>query len=504
MVNFDQIGVFVPIDVVDIFAGPGGLGEGFSTLKDNTDARVFNIVNSVEEKEFECQTLRLRAFYRRLVDLGHYESYLKYLACPTQEKFDWLCKKFPDAWGEAEVEVICKSINQVSQVDIIKSIKKRLNPHRPLVLIGGPPCQAYSLVGRARNSKLIKDNAEKWQFDKRRTLYKRYLYFIRQLQPDVFVMENVKGMLSATIEDELVFNKVRHDLKSIGGKYKLYSLVTDKDPESLEANDFIIQSENYGIPQKRHRVIILGVSKHITKCPSILSPKPEITVEECIGDLPKLRSSFSKKEKQYMDNAESWKSLVSSFLVKAGAGDGAVISEYTGGEWVLCNGNDGTLSTWYRPHKMSGVPNHASRSHIAKDIERYVHFATRAEEWGFSPKIGDLPIELLPDHRNVDILRGLTPKGHVNIAFSDRFRVQIRDEPSTTITSHISKDGHYYIHYDPAQARSLTVREAARLQTFPDDYRFEGTRTSQYHQVGNAVPPYLAYQIAEIVKGLLG
>ena len=133
---------------------------------------------------------------------------------------------------------------------------------------------------------------------------------------------------------------------------------------------------------------------------------------------------------------------------------------------------------------------------MKSDLHRYLFAACFASVEGRSPSLSDFPRDLLPDHDNVS---EALATGH----FSDRFRVQLADLPSTTITSHISKDGHYYIHYDPAQCRSLTVREAARLQTFPDNYFFCGGRTAQYSQVGNAVPPLLARQIAEVVYNLL-
>ena len=133
---------------------------------------------------------------------------------------------------------------------------------------------------------------------------------------------------------------------------------------------------------------------------------------------------------------------------------------------------------------------------MPSDLHRYFFAASYSRVVGSSPKLSDFPRSLLPDHRNVE--EGLSGK-----MFSDRFRVQLPNRVATTITSHISKDGHYFIHYDPLQCRSLTVREAARLQTFPDNYKFEGPRTAQYHQVGNAVPPYLARQIAEVIADIL-
>jgi DNA (cytosine-5)-methyltransferase 1 len=151
------------------------------------------------------------------------------------------------------------------------------------------------------------------------------------------------------------------------------------------------------------------------------------------------------------------------------------------------------LGNWYDDKKLKGFANHETRSHIKEDLYRYLFVSCFAEIQGRSPKLSDFPAQLLPRHLNIDL-------GIGENKFGDRFRVQLLNEPAKTVTSHISKDGHYYIHPDPAQCRSLTVREAARIQTFPDNYYFCGPRTQQYHQVGNAVPPYLAYKIAYLIN----
>ena len=152
---------------------------------------------------------------------------------------------------------------------------------------------------------------------------------------------------------------------------------------------------------------------------------------------------------------------------------------------------------WFLDPRIEGVCNHTTRGHIVEDLYRYFYAACFAEVKDQSPKLKNFPADLLPAHKNAKRAANGSP------LFVDRFRVQLRDKPATTVTSHISKDGHYYIHYDPTQCRSLTVREAARLQTFPDNYFFCGPRTSQYVQVGNAVPPLLARQIADIVHDVL-
>jgi DNA (cytosine-5)-methyltransferase 1 len=495
---------FIPI--VDLFAGPGGLGEGFSALADYEGNRLFKILVSVECDESAHRTLSLRAFFRQFQKDRIPDAYWNYIEQPTEGRLKKLIATYPEQWRSAQNEALLHKLTENDET-AIDYARKRLKEYqgKPWVLIGGPPCQAYSLVGRSRRTK---DKAS-LQADEKQTLYKCYLDFITKLKPTVFVMENVKGILSAKLDDQHVFNLIKSDMETAG--YRLFSLVVPcSDDAPIPASEFTVEAERYGIPQARHRVILLGVSKSITARPSILTPRGSVNVSDVIDDLPRLRSGFSKRQRV---DEDSWAGYVKRCARRLANLDEcaemrealtSVANAYSPRTQTHHTHDDSRsleYKDWYRgTHGLNRlIVNHVSRDHMPSDLDRYLFCSVYASVHDESPSLEDFPDSLLPKHKNV-----VEREKNSEIIFADRFRVQMKDRPSTTITSHISKDGHYYIHYDPTQCRSLTVREAARLQTFPDDYFFEGNRTSQYQQIGNAVPPLLAYQIAEVVAKLLG
>lgn len=514
------------IPVVDIFAGPGGLGEGFSSAKNEQGEYAFHTIVSAEMEESALRTLRLRAF-KRLLERSGKRNPLKPLYDYYQTGDDAQLRKHP-LWGKANSEALQLTLGEKEdneKLDRILTDAKLVDRH--WVLIGGPPCQAYSLVGRARNQGKQDYKAED---DHRHFLYKEYLRLIQKFEPAVFVMENVKGILSSKVENKLIFNSILEDLNdpnvAFGIKskhrYKIYSLIApkhfDKDNllgEPIKPHDFIIRSEEYGVPQARHRVILLGVRSDIDTVPNTLQPSSiKASVSEAIKQMPLLRSKISKGK----DNGKEWEATVKTHLKELVKGAKSLkkpqsLIETLSKALSEIDGERVTGATRYYDSKPNSTPstdlqywlsdsflnskglwlNNEVRGHMASDLRRYVYAACFGEANGYSPK----------GHKGYD-LPGLRPnhKNWESGKFADRFRVQIYGKPSTTITSHISKDGHYFIHPDPVQCRSLTVREAARLQTFPDNYFFEGNRTQQYVQVGNAVPPLLAHKIARVVLSI--
>lgn len=507
--------------MIDLFAGPGGLCEGFSSVVGQAGARRFDVKVSIEKDPVAHRTLMLRAifrtFYRGKVP-GCYYDYVR--GTISREQF-LAHPEIKDAASHAAREARCAELGVIAPSEVDGWIREALGDETDWVLIGGPPCQAYSLAGRSR---LRSKNPKKFEADAKHFLYTEYLRIIQQFAPAVFVMENVKGMLNSTNSGKRIFEKILADLKSPRHNlsYEVRSLVVHKaGGEDLDPNDYVIEADDHGIPQSRHRVILFGIRSDVSKATPALADNPErfllakvekkVGVSAALAGLPPLRSRLSKEP----DSQEAWmkvlrdspKSLkdwrvplrtvvetaMEKFIKRAEKQDSY------GSTFIPMAVEPGeampkTLREWYLDPKVGGVLQHETRSHMRSDLHRYMFAACFAATQKYAPDLRNFPPRLLPDHVNVN---------EETIPFKDRFRVQMGRHPSSTVVAHIKKDGHYYIHPDPAQCRSLTAREAARLQTFPDNYFFEGNRTEQYGQIGNAVPPLLAKQIAEIIYAFM-
>jgi DNA (cytosine-5)-methyltransferase 1 len=507
--------------IVDLFAGPGGLGEGFSAFRDARGRHPFRIAVSVEKEASAFETLRLRSFLRQF-PRRFPKEYHDFLNLKLEEP-DWK-KLYPKQWRAACKEVMKLELGTPGSRKILRpriaGIRAKASSNA--ILIGGPPCQAYSRVGRSRNLGVKGYEARD---DHRHYLYREYIEVIHRLQPAVFVMENVEGMISSSIDGKKIFSRVLRDLRKAGGKkgsYTLFSLSRNSRGKinivpPADSRSYLVRSEEFGVPQTRHRVIIIGVRSDVAKShPTVASTPPpsDIAVEfetsrNVLQGLPKLRSGLSRN-----DSDQSWSDAVETGLTRIArlASSSPKYNDVSRRARLLLkrfrkkstlrrsssrkpgigSRASSKLKKWIVDSRLRSTPNHFTRQHMKSDLARYLFASIFAQVRGRSPKQRDFPRTLSPAHGN-------WKSGD----FDDRFRVQVYSRPSNTITSHISKDGHYFIHPDPLQCRSLTVREAARLQTFPDNYFFKGNRTEQYVQVGNAVPPFLALQIASAVHELI-
>lgn len=436
------------MNVIDLFSGGGGLTEGFIR-------QGYKIVAHVEKDRWACETLKTRIIFHYLKERNDLKLYNEYLMIAGNYRKidlnrDVIYKKYPELKEKVEREVLnCtfgdpnEDKNATDINEIIKRIKSSMkyNKVRKIgIIIGGPPCQAYSLVGRG----VMKDKVEA---DKRNYLFRYYKQIVAEFSPKMFVFENVPGIITA--KNGQILEAINEEFKEIG--YTLLSGVNEN------TRDNIVECASLNIPQNRKRVILFGFKKNLNfKYPDFYKYKlniRDITTRAAIGDLPKRKSGVGEYGEilQYPENTE--------------------VSEYQ--KLMRLDSEFITL--------------HQTRYHNDLDIENYKDAISKASK-GENFIYTDIPKERRT-HKNID-------------AFIDRYKVHRWDDIPHTILAHLAKDGHYNIHPDIEQCRSLTVREAARIQTFPDNYFFEGPKVAQFTQIGNAVPPILSDIIAQVLRGV--
>lgn len=524
----------VSVPIVDVFAGCGGFSEGF--LRYVEGRHKFALAMAVDNDEAAHKTHLLRAFFHQFR-----EPPLEYYEMVRQERtIPELFERFPLAAERAREQVVLHELGASTEADseLHKRIHSNLKGRENWVLLGGPPCQAYSVAGRSRNRGNKKYKPEQ---DQRHFLYREYLKILAELWPAVFVMENVPGMLHSRVGGEPIWHRVLEDLTDpvtaigaveLDGRYDGYRLFSLVSPDRgldvfgvpvLHPEDYVVRCEEYGIPQARHRIFILGVRADLIEMgvkPRLLVPaNNSVPCGKVLQDLPRLRSGLTKLS----DDDENWRSVMQQLVEakwwkKYSRQHASTLAEARrilrkivlpeggrGGQFVAKSASVDNqipkhLKKWLLDERLGGACNHESKAHMESDVHRYVFAACYARASSEPFRLVHFPEELLPEHENI---RDADRRKLSHSNFSDRFAVQRADEPARTVVSHISKDGHYYIHPDATQGRSLTVREAARIQTFQDNYYFPGPRTEQYRQVGNAVPPYLGWQIAGIVDDVL-
>lgn len=406
---------------LDLFAGAGGLSEGFLRAG-------YTPVAHVEMDIAACYTLRTRAAYHWLKKNNQLNVYNQYLNGKlTRDEF---YKKIPH---DILSSILNYEISEKNLPTIFSEIDKKLDGHKLDLIIGGPPCQAYSLAGRSRAENRMVG-------DKRNYLYRLYAEFLKKYKPAYFVFENVAGLLSAKDEDgSLHLENMRKLFYDSGYSTELR----------------LLNASEYGVLQNRKRIILIGC--HGTRMdfyPEIPCNNNKYIVDDVLCDLP---------------------------AIKAGEGSFAPVKTYPYRRTYL-------FESGIKEFDTETVTLHQARPHTDQDLEIYKIVVTNWNKNQRRLQYTDLP-ERLRSHKNTR-------------SFLDRFKVVAKNLPyAQTVVAHISRDGHYYIHPDILQNRSLTPREAARLQTFPDNYYFESitgkpSRTYAYKQIGNAVPVCLAHSIA--------
>lgn len=415
--------------ILDLFSGAGGLSEGFFRVGST-------FVGHVEADAYACKTLKTRTAYWNLKKENKLNIYN-----------DYLLKKITteELWEEANVlnsdDVINIPISDESFSEITGKIRKNIkdkNVKKVDLIIGGPPCQAYSIVGRARMKESV-------ACDPRNFLYQHYVKFLETFTPKMFIFENVPGIFTA----------------GNGEHFKNIKEAINKAGYHMEHRELI--ASNYGVLQDRKRIIIVGWKKDKRRkhyaYPDFETIENKYFVRDVLDDLP------TTKPDRMIEGEGEYKTNTNQYLIDSNI----------------------------REDGFNILTQHETRMHNDRDIEIYKE---AIKLWNKDKK--RLCYKDLAKRRPILITHKNTT------SFTNRFNVVKADLPAShTVLAHMAMDGHYYIHPDIKQHRSLSVREAARLQSFPDDFYFEGSRSAQFRQIGNAVPPKMAEQIAKKIKEII-
>ena len=434
--------------IIDLFSGAGGLTEGFLS-------EGYKFVAHIEKEYWACETLKTRIMYYYLKEKKDLEMYNKYLLSSDNyknidENRKIVFKKYPDLeeilkktvlnkkFGDAKKDAEATNIKEIFK--LIDASMEYLKEKKIDLIIGGPPCQAYSIIGRSRMKEKVKE-------DERNYLFYYYRDIVKKYKPKMFIFENVPGIFTA--QDGKIFYEISQEFDKIGYKLKVGN--NEKREENLQ------EAVNYSVYQTRKRVIIFGVRKDLNY------------------DYP----DFTKYAEKFDEEINTKNAILDLNSLKDGEGYDRKVVGYK-------NLPQSKYEEYLRKDSI-GILNHRARKLNSRDKKIYqlaIEKSTKNEKLYYD----ELP-KNLKTHKNEK-------------SFSDRFKVHGMYDVPHTIVAHISKDGHYNIHPDIKQCRALTVREAARIQSFPDNYLFEGPRTAQYVQVGNAVPPLLSKAIARALKDI--
>lgn len=437
----------MPVKILDLFAGAGGLSLGFELVSDDSGERVFELHRAVEIDRYCCETLKNRYGNGKII----------------------------------EGDLTRKSVHE----KVVRECKGKV-----AIVIGGIPCQSFSTIGPRSGYGM---NDEKFKEDRRDHLYREFRNIVRELSPDVFLIENVKGILSKRDgSGRKIIDNIIRDFEKMG-----YHLQNGEGQKYM-----ILNAADYGVPQRRERVILIGIRKKWKTVdvpfiePTHYDPDsqdseelkekgllPYVTLFDAIGDLPEVRPKITPAglKRRQMERINSLNKRINN------GQDRIPFDKKRFTQHLNRVSNSGKQYFGFvRSNGYFFIDHHVARGQQLSDLKLFGHMEegeTAKKFFARKPELARALIKYKMD------------------TFTDKYRRQSWNEPCTTVFAHLEKDGNRFIH--PEQPRTITPREAARIQSFPDDFIFCGPHKIKFRQIGNAVPPMMAYNIAMAVYRIM-